>query len=185
MQQKSESEPAETKKDHMEKRINPSKHRYPHCVVWTPLPCISWLIPLIGHLGICTSAGIVRDFAGPYEVSEDQMAFGWPYKYWQLDIDSVGRDVYDRAVYDASEVYKGRMHNLFCDNCHSHVAMALNKMEYSGCKTWNMVRIFFLFTLHCRYVSWPRLVLTWLPFIIVVGLIVGLSVMVNHLGGQQ
>ncbi len=28
-----------------------------------------WLFPFIGHMGICTSAGIIRDFAGPYFVS--------------------------------------------------------------------------------------------------------------------
>jgi hypothetical protein len=28
--------------------------RYPYCIVWTPLPVISWIIPLIGHTGICT-----------------------------------------------------------------------------------------------------------------------------------
>jgi hypothetical protein len=28
--------------------------RYPFCIVWTPLPLISWIIPIIGHTGICT-----------------------------------------------------------------------------------------------------------------------------------
>lgn len=28
-----------------------------------------WLFPVIGHMGICTSAGVIRDFAGPYYVS--------------------------------------------------------------------------------------------------------------------
>ena len=31
------------------------------------------------------TAGVIRDFAGPYYVSEDNMAFGTPSKYWQLD----------------------------------------------------------------------------------------------------
>ena len=29
----------------------------------------SWFFPIIGHMGICTSAGVIRDFAGPYFVS--------------------------------------------------------------------------------------------------------------------
>ena len=33
----------------------------------------------------CNCAGVVRDFAGPYFVSEDNMAFGKPAKYWKLD----------------------------------------------------------------------------------------------------
>ena len=31
--------------------------------------CFRWFIPFIGHMGICTSAGVIRDFAGPYFVS--------------------------------------------------------------------------------------------------------------------
>lgn len=30
---------------------------------------LRWLFPFIGHMGICTSTGIIRDFAGPYFVS--------------------------------------------------------------------------------------------------------------------
>ena len=33
----------------------------------------------------CYCSGVVRDFAGPYFVSEDNMAFGKPAKYWKLD----------------------------------------------------------------------------------------------------
>ena len=50
-------------------QIDPANDRYPCCIVWTPLPLITWFIPFIGHMGICTSAGIIRDFAGPYFVS--------------------------------------------------------------------------------------------------------------------
>ena len=32
---------------------------------------------------------------------------------------------WDAGVAEASDIYGGRMHNLFCDNCHSHVATAL------------------------------------------------------------
>lgn len=45
-------------------------------------------------------------------------------------------------------------HNLFCDNCHSHVAMALNLMHYDGSSNWNMVKLCFLMLLHGRYVRW-------------------------------
>jgi hypothetical protein len=36
-------------------RVNIDKtiNRYPFCIVWTPLPLISWIIPIIGHTGIC------------------------------------------------------------------------------------------------------------------------------------
>jgi hypothetical protein len=34
--------------------IDIEKNRYPFCLVWTPLPIISWILPFIGHTGICT-----------------------------------------------------------------------------------------------------------------------------------
>ncbi len=27
--------------------------RFPFSIVWTPLPLISWILPFIGHTGIC------------------------------------------------------------------------------------------------------------------------------------
>ena len=45
-------------------KLDMIKQRYPYCLVWTPLPCITWLFPSIGHVGICTSKGIIHDFAG-------------------------------------------------------------------------------------------------------------------------
>jgi hypothetical protein len=35
-------------------RIDVEKDKFPFCIVWTPLPLISWFIPIIGHTGICT-----------------------------------------------------------------------------------------------------------------------------------
>ena len=35
-------------------------------------------------MGICTSEGVIRDFAGPYYVSEGNMAFGEPTRYLKL-----------------------------------------------------------------------------------------------------
>ena len=61
--------------------IDSINQRYPYCIVWTPIPCISWLIPNIGHAGICNSEGIIYDFAAPYFVSVDNMAFGNPTKF--------------------------------------------------------------------------------------------------------
>lgn len=70
-----------------------------------------WIFPFIGHMGICTSAGVIRDFAGSYFVSEDQMGFGDPTKYLQLEISRVpgGVSAWDRSVQEASEEYKSHV----------------------------------------------------------------------------
>lgn len=61
-------------------RIDPENARFPYCIVWTPLPLISWFLPFIGHTGIATSDGVIHDFAGPYYVSIDDLAFGETHK---------------------------------------------------------------------------------------------------------
>ncbi|XP_074654958.1 transmembrane protein 222-like [Tubulanus polymorphus] len=160
---------------HVSNRIDPKKCRYPHCIVWTPIPLLTWLFPFIGHMGIATSSGVIRDFAGPYYVSEDDMAFGTPTKYWQLSLDKVkNREIWDNGVKEASEEYKTRMHNLFCDNCHSHVAYALNTMNYNGSTTWNMVKLAFYMLIYSKYVSCMGFIKTWLPFLILLAVIVGI-----------
>ncbi|PAV69213.1 hypothetical protein WR25_01555 [Diploscapter pachys] len=123
--------------------IEPNKHLFPFCIVWTPIPCITWFLPFVGHMGIATSRGIIRDFAGSFYVSENEMAFGWPTRYLQLNVNEVdgGPEAYDRAVKEASDEYKCHTHNLLCDNCHSHVALALNTMRYKGRTDWKMVNL--------------------------------------------
>jgi len=44
------SNPAENVYDN----IDPISQLFPYCIVWTPLPLISWFIPFIGHTGICS-----------------------------------------------------------------------------------------------------------------------------------
>ncbi len=65
-------------------KVDPLRERYPFCVVWTPIPVLSWILPMVGHVGICDSQGIIHDFAGSYFISEDSMLFGDPVKYWDL-----------------------------------------------------------------------------------------------------
>ncbi|KAK5911595.1 hypothetical protein CgunFtcFv8_005756 [Champsocephalus gunnari] len=163
-------------------KINTEAGRFPYCVVWTPIPVLSWLFPLIGHTGICTSTGVIRDFAGPYFVSEDNMAFGKPTKYWMLDVSKVyarGSNAWDTAVHDASEEYKQRMHNLCCDNCHSHVAMALNLMQYENSTSWNMVNLCLLVLIHGKHIGCAGFLKTWLPFLMLMGIIVAVVLAFN------
>ncbi|KAJ8683066.1 hypothetical protein QAD02_018858 [Eretmocerus hayati] len=152
--------------------VDQYRQRYPFCIVWTPIPGLTYFFPFIGHMGIATSGGIIRDFAGPYTVSEDNMAFGWPTKYWQLDYSKARGRIqgWDSAVHEASEIYKGRMHNLLCDNCHSHVAKALNLMAYDNSNDWNMVRLAWYMMLYGTYVNFSGMVKTWAPFLIIVSI---------------
>jgi hypothetical protein len=46
------------------------------------------------------------------------MAFGWPTRYWQLNVASVngGPAAWDRAIYEASEEYKKHCVSLILSN---------------------------------------------------------------------
>ncbi|KAK9891174.1 hypothetical protein WA026_013490 [Henosepilachna vigintioctopunctata] len=156
--------------------IDIDKDKYPCCIVWTPIPLLTWFFPFIGHMGIALSSGVIRDFAGPYYVSEDNMAFGRPTKFWQLkpSLARGGVSGWDSAVTEASEIYKNRMHNLFCDNCHSHVATALDIMRYDNSK-WNMIKLAILLIIYGKYVSFGRFLKTWLPTVLLYAMIIAIS----------
>lgn len=157
-------------------KINYRNHRYPFCIVWTPIPLITWLFPMIGHMGICMSNGIIHDFAGSYYVSEDNMAFGNPARFLRLHPMNINDDhynfshcikVWDDNVSRASVLYGTRNHNLCCDNCHSHVANALNGMNYRQRSNWNMyILAFWMFFGGC-YVGINGFLKTWLPFLLI------------------
>lgn len=69
--------------------VDSKKAKFPCCIVWTPLPVVSWLAPFIGHVGICMEDGAVLDFAGSNFVNVDDFAFGAVARYLQLDREQV------------------------------------------------------------------------------------------------
>lgn len=106
----------------------------------------------------------------------------FPFRFWKLDPGQVyasGPNAWDTAVHDASEEYKHRMHNLCCDNCHSHVALALNLMRYNNSTNWNMVTLCFFCLIYGKYVSVGAFVKTWLPFVLLLGIILTISLVFN------
>ena len=59
------------------------------CILWCPLPLITWIVPFIGHLGIADSHGTSHDFEGPYSIGKNSnavMAFGPTTRYLKVDI---------------------------------------------------------------------------------------------------
>lgn len=59
-----------------------------------------------GHMGIADSRGVIYDFAGPYTIGEDNMAFGRPTRYLQLDPGRCKGEHWDEAVAHSSETYR-------------------------------------------------------------------------------
>ncbi|KAI4386785.1 hypothetical protein MLD38_004687 [Melastoma candidum] len=67
--------------------IDPSRVRFPYCIVWSPLPVI---ISFIGHVGICREDGIIQDFAGPNFFFVDNFTLGAATRYIQISPEKVG-----------------------------------------------------------------------------------------------
>ena len=100
--------------------IDVARGRYPYSIVWTALPGITWLFPFIGHMGITDSRGVVYDFAGPYHIGVDDLAFGAAIRYIQLDPSKARKHegvsiqkAWDSAVDAGCDVYCTRMHNIW------------------------------------------------------------------------
>ncbi|KAH8855392.1 Transmembrane protein 222 [Schistosoma japonicum] len=91
------------------------------------------------------------------------------------------REVWDNAVFEANEVYKGRVHNLFWDNCHSHVAYAFNKMSFQGKCNWSMISVAVLLFRHGKYVSKRHCLTSWLPFILIVCIVLTIISIILHI----
>ena len=68
------------------------------------------------------------------------------------------------------------MHNLCCDNCHSHVAMVLNKIKYEGRTDWTMVSVWWMCIARGKYVSWLHIFRTYICFVIVLAIITSVIV---------
>lgn len=151
--------------------IDPSRDCYPYCLVWSPLPVITWFLPFIGHTGIGDSNGVIHDFAGPFTINVGNFAFGKATRYIQLDPAKCCSRDWDSGIREGCEVYRGRMHNLFLDNCHSHVGKCLQVMGYDRKSNFGMVKICFWFFFHGKFVSPAAFVKTYLPFCIIVMII--------------
>ena len=152
-------------------KIDLERQRYPYCIVWTPIPCITWILPSIGHAGICTSEGVIHDFAGPYFVSVDNMAFGNPTKYIFLDLDQREIERYDDAIEGGKEDYSEQMYSFCCNNCHSFIARCLNKMKYKGKTNYTMVHVWWMLCIKSRFISFGKFFQSYIGFFVVLILI--------------
>lgn len=139
--------------------------RYPGSIVWTPIHPLSWIAPYVGHCGVCDSEGVVYDFAGPYFVRCDSMAFGWPTKSLPL---SCPED--DAGIYKLCRDYeRDGAYDFFSWNCHSLVAALLNRRGWerqhplarAAGGRWTVVGVAALFFLRSRHLGLGGVVSTW------------------------
>ena len=152
----------------LKKEIDLKSSHFPYCIVWTPIPLITYLFPSIGHTGIGTSSGIIHDFAGSFFVSVDDFAFGKPTKYFKLNLSDQEKYNWDRAIEKGDNKYNMEEHNIFINNCHSHVAYVLNQLNYRRKNNYNMVSIWWMLITKGKYVSFCGFFKTYIGFLIII-----------------
>ena len=161
-------------------KLNIKKQRYPYCIVWTPIPCFTWIFPSIGHVGICNSKGIIHDYSGPYYVSIDDMAFGNPSKYVLLDLNSRELDEYDNAIEEGTKDYNRKFYCFCYNNCHSFVARCLNKLKYKGKTNYTMIHIWWMICIKGKFLSFNKCLQTYLIFLIMMIILFGLYFLFSY-----
>ncbi|KAI7737313.1 hypothetical protein M8C21_031411 [Ambrosia artemisiifolia] len=170
-------------------QIDPTRARFPCCIVWTPLPVISWLLPFVGHVGVGREDGVIVDFAGPNFVSVDNFTFGPVARYLQITKEKCFTPQHPSGAYRTEEEYRlvesGRSHYSWDDalkkttqeyqkqtysvltcNCHSFLANHLNRLE-SQASGWNVVNVAALIMFKGKWVDTPSMVRSYLPFMVV------------------
>lgn len=75
-----------------------------------------------------------------------ETSFGSVSKYWKVSHEDIlcenyelqnVDEIWDESINEANIEFENRAHNLLCNNCHSHVAMALNRMKFRKSSGWN------------------------------------------------
>lgn len=168
--------------------MDPKKARFPCCIVWTPLPLLSWLVPFIGHIGICREDGVILDFAGPHFVSVDHFNFGSVTRFIQLSREECTLPpstlyssdaelsetneltTWDSALRKSTQDFQHRSYSLFTCNCHCFVANCLNRLSYGGHRRWNVVNLAALVLFRGTWVDKVAALKSLLPSATVIGL---------------
>lgn len=166
--------------------IDESFERFPYCLVWTPLPVVTWLCPLIGHTGIANSKGVIYDFSDDFDVTVDNFSFGTATKYYQFDTRLIKpmkrtksqlelhadpeRDIahaWDKAIEDTTRYYVRTRHSIFFNNCHQYISTVLNKVHYAHRTNWTQTEVCHLITFRSKYVGFTGFIRQWWPFLVI------------------
>lgn len=98
---------------------------------------------------------------------------------YELNGKETATEAYDAAVAEGACVYGKRFHNPILDNCHSHVALVLNKLRYGGKTNWNQVRVFGAVWFEGKWVKRSHAAAVFGPCVFLVLVLIGVMVFVG------
>lgn len=161
--------------------IDIERNLYPYCIVWTSLPCITIVVPLIGHTGVGDSDGVITDFAASYTIGRKRLVFGPVKRYWFLDLNEEQRAQWNTIIQEVNLLFSKRRHCLFTNNCHHHVGEILNRLNYQNASNWGAIKVCYHVWLKGHWKSAPAAASVLSPFLIVIAVIIGVILLSVYL----
>jgi len=134
-------------------RLDVMNNRFPHAVVWGPLGPLTCCCPFVGHMGIADSQGRIHDFAGPYCIGVDNFMVGCVWRYAKVTNADKDPD-WDAALEKADDIYREKVHDICCENCHHHTAVALANTGRPQFGCGGIISTWLLCALHGRCTWW-------------------------------
>ncbi|KAH7821559.1 putative Protein of unknown function (DUF778) [Monocercomonoides exilis] len=132
----------ETLSDFLE-RENGNKDRFPFGIVWNAIPVISWLVPILGHVGICDSQGRIWDFQKTDKVGINHMQYGRPMKIWRYypKQKPPKNAELEEAEQQENLIYESRAIPVQWDKAIETASQAFihRKMSWTKCNSWHHV----------------------------------------------
>lgn len=151
------------------------RHEMAKCVVWTPIPGLSWLCPAFGHVGVTDSTGSTRDFVGSGVINFGHMGFGDPRQKWKINVDD---ETWDNAIEEAVRQFSHVRYDFLLSNCHFFVATVLDKAHVEPVAPFSgpwvngaTAKVAYALVLHGRSLSVMDVVVIWAPFLLMALLI--------------
>ena len=153
--------------------VNAKEKYFPISIIWSSIPMLTWFLPFVGHAAISDPSGWIYDFQYSYSIGKHRQrtCFGSIKKYIQLVL-PVSKEEYIEAINYANEKYSQLRHNLIFQNCHDHVGEVLNRINYLGKNDWGTLSLIWLLIRKGKYVNTKAMILTYLPFSIILFLVV-------------
>lgn len=84
-----------------------------------------------------------------------------------MDINNIDFEDFNKAIHYCNNVYTKKMHNLFFNNCHSHISMILNMIKYKNKDNWNMIDICVLMNTESEYINYSSILKPYILYIII------------------
>lgn len=154
------------------------KFKKPYAFLWSPIPFISTILPFIGHISVCSSNGTIHDFFSSKYISINQINYGSPYKYINLDLKENEMREWDKAIAKADKKYKRKIFSFCGNNSLKYAAFILGTINYNGKSKHSKCDIIKLGMRKSKFFSNCDVIKTYIGFVLIIVCIILIIVLV-------